>query len=109
MMPIALIDANDQVVEADLDEATYHLTLSWNEEGKLWTMDVRNLDGETLASGMAVNAFSPVLSFVRRPTLPPGEFVVVAAPGYTLTRSSFVSGEAALWYITREEIANGAV
>jgi hypothetical protein len=105
MTPIGLIDANDQIVEANLDGTTYHLGLSWNEEGQLWTLSVRDLDRQLLVSGIAVVPLSPLLRQVRRPTLPPGEIAVDAPAGAVLNRQSFVSGDAQLWYFSPEDLA----
>lgn len=105
MTPIAVIDANDQLIEVDLDGDVYNLGLSWNEEGQLWTMSLRDLDGVVLLSGIALVANWPLLRQVRRPELPPGEFAIVAPAGSRLDRQSFASGAATLWYFSPEDPA----
>jgi hypothetical protein len=105
MTPISFIDANDQLVEADLDGTTYHLSLSWNEEGQAWAMGMRNLDLELLVSGVAVLPSTLLLSRVRRPSLPPGDIIVAAGPGVVLRRDSFASGAAAMFYLSPSDRA----
>lgn len=105
MMQIGLIDANDQLVEAELDSDVYHLGLSWNEEGQLWTMSVRDLNRTLLISGIAVVPFALLLRQVRRPGLPSGDFAVITTTlGMRLVRSSFVDGTAALVYASLEDL-----
>jgi hypothetical protein len=104
MMVLGVIDANDQIIEADLDGTTYHVGLSWNEEGQLWTMSLRDLDQQILVSGIALVPLSPLLRQVRRPSLPPGELAIEAAPGSILDRQSFSSGRARLWYFSPEDL-----
>ena len=103
MTPISFIDANDQLIEADLDGVTYHIGLSWNEEGQLWTMSIRSLDRQILVSGVAVVPSTLLLRPIRRPSLPPGEFIVAAGPGTLLDRLSFVSGKAFMFYLSTED------
>jgi hypothetical protein len=104
MIPIGIIDANDQLIEAELDDQTYYLGLSWNQEGGLWTLSVRDLNQEILISGIAVVPQSPLLRRVRRPTLPPGDLAVTAPAGAILDRQSFMDGRAALWYFSAEDL-----
>ena len=79
MMFLNVLDANDQLLEAELDGFAYHLGLSWNEAGQLWALSVRDLDRQLLVSGIRVVPLYPLLQQVRRPELPPGEIVVDCA------------------------------
>ena len=104
MTPIPVGDFNDQMIEATLDGRSYHLTVSWNEEAQRWTMSVRNLDTDTLVSGIALVSAYPLLQQVRRAELPPGEFIVDAPPGATLDRAAFTTGATYLWYFSADDM-----
>lgn len=105
MIAFNLPDANDALIETTLDDRGFHLGLSWNEAGGLWTMSVRDLNRQFLIAGVAVVPLWPLLRQVRRPELPPGDFVVAAASGTVLDRQSFVSGAATLLYFDADDIA----
>lgn len=104
MILIPVIDANDQLAEADLDGGAYYVGLSWNQEGGFWTLSVRDLAGEVLTSGIPLVADWPLLHQVRRPGHPPGEFAVWLKDGATLDRGAFLRGEAALFYLMAEDL-----
>ena len=105
MQEIALLDANDQLIECELDAKTYYLGWSWNEAGQLWSLSVRDLDRQLLVSGIAAVPLFPLLRQVRRPGLPPGEIGVSCAPDHTLGRRSFADGAAALIYLDAADMA----
>lgn len=105
MMRLGVIDANDQLIEADLGGTVFHIGLHWNQEGQLWTLSVRDLDRQILVSGIAVVPNWPLLRQIRAPELPPGEFGVSLRPGAGLDRGAFVRGDASLWYFPPEELA----
>lgn len=105
MMRIGLIDANDMLAEVECDDRVFNIGMSWNEEGALWTMSVRDLNFSIIASGIAVVPNWPLLRQVRRPESPDGEFAVDAAPGARLGRQSFVTGAATLYYLSPIDIA----
>jgi len=98
MIQLFPIDANDQIMEADLDGATYYVGLSWNEYGQMWTLSLRNLGGEMLSSSIPAIPLWPLLAQIRQPSHPPGEFVIALADGATLDREAFNTGTAALLY-----------
>lgn len=104
MILIPLIDANDQLVEARLDDKAYHLTVSWNEECGRWTMSVRDLNSDAMVSGIALVPSYPLLRQVRRVEMPPGEFLVDAPPASAMGRDAFASGSAYLWYLSRDDV-----
>ena len=108
-MPVVFtpIDANDMLMEADLDDVTYQVGLHWNQEASRWTLSVHDLDGEPLVSGLAVVADFPLLRQVRDVLLPEGEFVV-DCPGDVIGRRAFVEGRAVLMYFTSDEIEDAS-
>lgn len=105
MMALGVIDANDQLIEAQLDDAAYYIGLSWNEFGQLWTISVRDLNKQMLVSGICVVPLFPLLRQVRSPDLPPGEIGVDCASGTALDRRSFADGLATLWYLDADDMA----
>ena len=104
MMQIGIIDANDMLIEAELDGTLYYIGLSWNQEGQLWTFSIRDLNREVLTSGISVVPRWPLLMQVRRPELPPGEIAVEIMTGKKLGRKSFVDGSAYMYYFSPEDL-----
>ena len=100
-----MVDANDQLIECELDGGNYYIGMSWNEYGALWTMSVRDLNKQLLVSSIAVVPNFPLLRQVRRPEMPPGEFFVGAAADKALDRQSFLDNSAALIYFDATDIA----
>jgi hypothetical protein len=103
MIQLGIIDANDMLVEAELDDSVYNIGLSWNQEGQLWTISVRDLNFSLLVSGIAAVPGFPLLYQVRRTELPPGQLWIYSVNNNKLNRKSFVNGEAGLFYFTAEE------
>src|SRR5690349_18790186 len=109
MIQLGVIDENDMLIEAELDDSVYHIGLSWNQEGKLWTLSVRDLNYSLLVSGIAVVPSYPLLYQVKRSFLPPGDFMVYSVNDRQLDRKSFVKGEAILFYLTFDELSSNNV
>lgn len=109
MMRLGVIDANDMLMEAQLDGRVYNVGLSWNQEGQLWTLSIRDLNFSILAAGIAVVQNYPLLFKIRQPEFPPGEFGVDAPSNIRLGRKSFVDGTANLYYLTAAEVGNAAL
>lgn len=105
-MQVGMIDENDQLIEAELGDRVFNIGMSWNEEGQLWTMSLRDLNLELLASGIAVVSNHRLLEQVRRPEFPSGDFGVDFDPFKKMTRSSFVDGTARLYYFSRFDLDN---
>lgn len=106
MMQIGLIDENDQLAEATLDDRVFNIGMSWNEEAQFWTMSIRDINLELLASGIAVVGNYPLLSQIRRIEFPEGELVVDVDPTKPITRTSFTDGTARLYYFTQFDLDN---
>lgn len=106
MIEFAPLDANSQLIEAELGEATYQVGLDWNETAGLWTLSLRNLDSALLLSGVPVLLGALLLRQVRNPDCPPGDFLAThTAAGARIGRGDFVAGRAALYYLDPEDIA----
>ncbi len=106
MMRIGLIDENDQLAEATLDDRVFNIGMSWNQEAQFWTMSIRDLNLELLASGIAVVGNYPLLNNIRRVEFPEGELVVDIDPRKKITRSSFIDGTARLYYFSQFDLDN---
>jgi hypothetical protein len=104
MMQLGIIDANDMLIEAELEDSVFNIGLSWNEEGQLWTLSIRDLNLSILASGIAVVPSFPLLRQIRKTYFPPGEIAVYSVNNRPLGRKSFVNGEAAMFYFSREDL-----
>jgi hypothetical protein len=105
---ITPVDANDQLIEADLEGDTYYIGLSWNQTMGAWTMSVRDLAGEYLASALPLVPYWPLLHQVRKATMPPGEIGVWTRDGLPPGRQDFNDMTAVLVYFTAAEMAGEA-
>ena len=108
---VGIIDANDQLIEAEFSGKTYYLGVSWNEEAQMWTMSLRNLDRQLLVGSIAMVPLYPLLRQMRRDDFPPGELIIAISgeQRQMLHRNSFKNGEAVLFYIEPEDLASGAL
>jgi hypothetical protein len=108
---VGIIDANDQLIEAEFSGKTYYLGVSWNEEAHIWTMSLRNLDRQLLVGSIAMVPLYPLLRQMRRDDFPPGELIIAISGEYRqmLHRDSFKNGEAVLFYVEPEDLADGAL
>ena len=104
MNVISVIDANDQLIECEFEGTPFYVGLGWNQFGGFWSINVRDLDRQTLVSSIVAVQNWPLLRQVRRPGLPPGELFVGAAPGHRLDRRSFADGQAVLVYFDTFDI-----
>lgn len=111
LQTIGLIDANDQLIEAELSGRTFYLGLSWNEDAQRWTMSLRDLNRRVLVSGVAVLPLYPLLRQTRTPDYPSGELIVAVGSlrKQELHRSSFKDGDATLLYVEPEDLADAAL
>lgn len=104
MMAIGLIDANDQVAEALLEGRTYFVGMHWNETSQMWTLSLRDYNGNGLIHSVACLSQKALLLQFRRPGLPPGELMIDSPAQVVLTRRSFAEGSAILLYASAEEM-----
>jgi len=106
VIQFAPIDANSQIIEAELGEVTYQVGLDWNEEASRWTLSLLNLDDTVLISGVPVLLGALLLRQVRNPSCPSGEFLAThTVAGGRIGRGDFVAGRAALYYLDPDDIA----
>lgn len=107
MIKIPLIDQNDFIVEAALEGATYFLHFSWNSEVGYWVMSIESAFNEAILSGVVLSPNTPLLKSFHHTAVPPGEFIAYVDDRTTqrIGRNDFLSGKAALYYLTEEEHA----
>lgn len=106
MIEIPLIDANDQLVEVDLDGATYFLHVGWNSEASIWMLKVEDYNRETVVAGIAMVPNSPLLEIYRYRDVPAGELLLTMMDDTRMPgRDAFSSGVAALIYMTAADVA----
>ena len=105
MIQLGIIDANDMLIEAELEDSVYNIGLSWNQEAQFWTLSIRDLNYSLLVSGIAVVPTFPLLNQIRRTYFPPGEIMVYSVNDKPIKRNSFVNGEASIIYFTADEMA----
>ena len=106
MLQILPIDANSQLIEAELDETSFQVGLDWNETASRWTLSLRNLDSALLLSGVPVLTGALLLRQVRNPDCPPGDFLAFTTPpGGRIGRQDFVTARATLFYLDPDEVA----
>ncbi len=101
-MYISVIDANDQLSEALLDEDLFYLGLSWNETGRYWTMSLRSSGDDVICSGLKLLPLKATLLARRKSGMPKGEFLIYAPTIIVLERDSFAKGLAALFYVPQD-------
>lgn len=107
MMGINIIDANDQVSEALLEDETYLIGMHWNETAQFWSMSIQDFQAKYLVSGIRCLPGKALTYQFRRRGFPPGELMIKSSV-QALTRNSFIDGTSFLLYATAAEmIADG--
>lgn len=101
MIQISPVNANDQIIEADLDGTVYFIGLSWNDTGGFWTLSVRDGAGSVLISGLPMVSGWALTYLTRYSGIPKGEFVVT---GEQPDRRAFIDGRSVLYYIPIAEL-----
>jgi hypothetical protein len=106
MITVPLIDANDMLIEVELDEETYFLHIGWNTEAATWSMEIENYNKQTIVAGIVLVPNTPLLALYKYLEVPAGELIVVMMDDNTVPgRDSFNDGTASLVYLTAEEVA----
>lgn len=101
---IPVIDANDSLLEAELDGRTYFLNLSWNSEARLWTLSIENADNELIVAGILLSPNISLLKPYRHLSVPAGEMVAILENNNTMIgRQDFVTGIAKLVYVSVDD------
>lgn len=101
---IPVIDANDSLLEAELDGRTFFLNMSWNSEAALWTLSIENADNELVVASILLAPNVPLLAPYRHLSVPEGEIVAVLENDQDIIgRDDFVSGIAKLIYVSVDD------
>ena len=106
MIQIPMRDQNSFVIEAGLEDVTFFLRFDWNSEAGIWVMGIANARNEDIIRGLALVPNTPLLEQFRHLAVPAGEFVVYANDDdLRIGRDTFLTGAAALYYLTEAEVA----
>lgn len=106
MFGIQTIDANDQLLEIELEGATYFLRMSWNSEAEFWALEVQDYNRQAIVSGIAIVPNLPLLHRIHHLAVPPGELIaLVLSDPAQIDRKGFVTGAASLVYVSAAEVA----
>lgn len=101
---IPVLDANDSLLEAELDGRTYFLNMSWNSEAKLWTLSIENADNELIISSILLSPNVALLKPYRHLSIPAGEIVAILESNNAMIgRHDFVTGIAKLVYVSIDD------
>lgn len=94
MLALTLADANDFVIEAELDGAEYALHFAWNDENGYWALGLENADGVPQVSGLRIRPNVDILAGLRHLDVPQGVLFCDGEPD----RMAFVDGRAQMVY-----------
>jgi hypothetical protein len=105
MISLPVLDANDSILEVDLEGDTYFLRMSWNSEGEFWVMSLEDYANNTLLAGVRVVPDVALLQMFHHLPVPPGEFwaVLMDDTRQDFLRTDFADGTAALIYVEAGE------
>lgn len=88
-----------------LDNKTYKFDFLYNSIGDFWTFDLYDDNDNLIVGSVKIIANYPLLFYFAYDELPDGDiFCEIYDKTKRINRNSFVSGEAKLYYLTREEI-----
>lgn len=101
MISIPVIDANDSVIEVEMDDAVYFVRMSWNSEAEFWVLGLEDYAQNEILAGIRIVPDTPLLAMFRHLAVPPGEIyaVLLDETRSDLLRTDFVDGSAGLIYV----------
>lgn len=105
MIKIPVIDANDSIIEVELEGQTYFVRMSWNSEGEIWVLTMEDYAHTVLVAGVVVVPGVSLLDMFRHLGVPPGELwaVLMDDTRATIGRTDFATEDAALIYVEEDE------
>lgn len=106
MRSIPAIDANDYVLEIELEGDVYFLRMSWNSEGEFWVLGVQDYARTVVIAGIRVVPNVPLLEMFHHLALPRGEIYAVLMDDtrQDFLRGDFVDGSASMVYLGENEV-----
>jgi hypothetical protein len=101
MIRIPVLDANDSLLEIELEGDVFFLRMSWNSEGEFWVLSLEDYAYNIIVAGVRVVPNVPLLEMFRHLALPSGEIyaVLLDATRQDLLRTDFADGSAELIYV----------
>lgn len=102
METIELYSDPDYVVNAVLDGVMYFFQLSWNTEGKFWTLQIQDYNRVPLLT-LKLQTNVPLLASYAVDGLPAGELVVISK-STSISRFDFADNYARLVYVAEAEL-----
>jgi hypothetical protein len=101
MIRIPVLDANDSLLEIELEGSVFFLRMSWNSEGEFWVLGLEDYARNVILAGVRVVPNSPLLSMFRHLPIPLGEIyaVLLASTREDLLRTDFADDSAELVYV----------
>lgn len=105
MQEIPVIDANDSIVEIELDGDVYYIRMSWNSEGEFWSLSVEDYARTVLIAGVLVVPFAQLLVPFHHLALPAGEIYAALMDDTReqFLRTDFADGSGHLIYVPAGE------
>jgi hypothetical protein len=106
VIQLPLIDENDFLLEAVLDDITYFLRFSWNSEAAIWVLGIEDANKVDVLQGVVLVPSVALLVNFRHYAVPAGEFVAYSDNDLAqIGRQSFLDGTFQLYYLTKAEYA----
>jgi hypothetical protein len=102
MQIIELYSDPDYVTNVVLDDVMYFLRLSWNTEGRFWTMQIQDYSRAPLLT-IRLQTNIPLLARYAVDGLPSGEFVVISK-STDISQYDFADNYARLVYVSEAEL-----
>jgi hypothetical protein len=110
MIQLSMIDANDFLQTATLDDTVYKLHYSWNDYAQQWTVGLRDAHGNDIIRSIAIAPNFPLfLIHHRESNVPRGELMAVVvdennAENQKISRDDFINGRFSMVYIPEVEL-----
>lgn len=101
MIRIPVLDANDSLLEIELDGETFFLHFSWNSEGEFWSLGLEDYARNVILAGVRMVPNTPLFSMFRHLSIPAGEIyaVLLDSTREDLLRTDFADDSAELVYV----------
>lgn len=105
MREIPTIDANDFIVEIELEGDVYYLHMAWNSEGEFWVLGLQDYTRAVVLAGVLVVPNAPLFSMFHHLAIPTGEIYAVLMDDTReqFLRTDFADGSGHLVYIEEGE------